>query len=222
MTGTLTQLIAIYGYALLGGVILVESFGIPLPGQTTLLIAAGAAGAGHLAIIMVFLVAAGAAVVGDAAGYWLGRSGGRAVIARYGGLVRLNSVRMAHLEAFFAHHGLRAVFFGRFIGLLRSYTALFAGISRMRYATFTLINVSAGVLWALIFSGLGYFFGQNLNLIGWIVGLPVWALLACVLLVVGAVLLWRWAAHRPALVVRRGEPGGRWRRRLQRWKRPDR
>jgi undecaprenyl-diphosphatase len=204
MTGTLTHLIAVYGYVIVGVAILVESFGIPLPGETTLLIAAGAAGAGHLAIIPVFLVAAGAAVVGDAGGYWLGRSGGRALIARYGGLVRLNAERMARIEAFFGRHGPRAVFFGRFIGLLRSYTALFAGITRMPYATFSLFNVIAGVLWALIFSGLGYFFGQNLDVIGRIVGLFGWALLGCVLLIIVAVLLWRWiASHRDALIEQR-------------------
>ncbi len=80
MLDTLTQLVGTYGPLTVGLFVLLESAGLPLPGETTLLVAAATAGAQHRSIGAVIAVAAGAAIVGDAGGYWLGRRGGRPVL----------------------------------------------------------------------------------------------------------------------------------------------
>lgn len=202
MLDTLTHFVASYGYLAVGVIILVECAGIPLPGETALLVAAAYAGAGHLQIGIVVLVAAAAAILGDNAGYWVGRQGGRALLERYGKRVRLDASRLAQLETFFARHGAGAVFWGRFIGVLRTYAALFAGVSRMRYSIFAVYNALGGITWAVVFGLLGYFFGQNLHLVEQIVGTLGWALLGSLGLVVLAGLVWRWAATHHALLLR--------------------
>lgn len=201
MLNTLTQLVATYGYLVVGLFIVLESAGVPLPAETVLLVAAAAAGAGHLRLGILIAVAAGAAIVGDAGGYWLGRRGGRAFLERYGQWLHLDPQKLDRLETFFARHGPKAVFFGRFVGILRTYAALFAGISRMPYGTFTLFNALGGVLWASLFGFLGYVFGQNLAMVEQVVRDFGWALLGVVLLLGLVVFLWRWLATHQTLLI---------------------
>lgn len=205
MLETLTQLFAAYGLLIVALCVLLESAGLPIPGETALLVAAAAAGAGRLPILDVIAVAAGAAIVGDAGGYWVGRRGGRPLLERHGHWLRLDRPKLERLEAFFARQGPKAVFFGRFVGVLRTYAALFAGISRMPYGTFTLYNASGGIVWAALFGILGYAFGQNLATVERIVGAIGGALLLGLGLVAGAALLWRWAATHQALLLAWGQ-----------------
>jgi membrane protein DedA with SNARE-associated domain len=192
MLNTLTHLVATYGYLVVALCILLESAGLPLPGETALLVAAAYAGAGHLQIGAVIAVAALAAIVGDAGGYWLGRKGGRAFITRHERWIHLDARKFGRLEAFFARHGAKAVFFGRFVGLLRTYAALFAGISRMPYATFTVFNALGGITWAILIGTLGYVFGQNLALVERVVQDFGWGMLGVVVLVAAMWLIWGW------------------------------
>ena len=201
MLEALTQLFAAYGLLIVGLCVLLESAGLPIPGETALLVAAAAAGAGRLPIVAVIAVAAGAAIVGDAGGYWFGRRGGRPFLERHGHWLRLDRAKLERLEAFFTRQGPKAVFFGRFVSVLRTYTALFAGISRMPYGTFTLYNAAGGITWAALFGVLGYAFGQNLATVERIMGAIGGALLLGLGLVAGAVLLWRWAASHQALLL---------------------
>jgi undecaprenyl-diphosphatase len=115
-----------------------------------------------LNIWLVIVSAAAGAIAGDNAGYWLGRKGGIALVARYGRKVGLNEAKLVRVRAFFDRHGARTVFIGRFIALLRSWAAALAGVARMPYATFSLYNALGGVTWAAIFGGLGYAFARNL------------------------------------------------------------
>src|SRR5712671_5296484 len=141
MHETISHLIATYGYLFLFLLVAVESFGIPLPGETALVTAAAYAALGRLNIMFVIAAAAAGAVVGDNAGYWLGRKGGIAFVHRYGRHVGLDNAKLARVHVYFERHGAKTVFIGRFIALLRSWTAVLAGAGRMPYLRFTFFNV---------------------------------------------------------------------------------
>jgi membrane protein DedA with SNARE-associated domain/membrane-associated phospholipid phosphatase len=156
------HLLETYGY--LGVLVLVglESLGLPLPGETALLTASAYAAAGHLSIVGVVAAAALGAVLGDAGAYWIGRTGGLALVRRYGRLVRIDDAKLERARSFYRRHGGKTVFFGRFVSLLRMLAALLAGVTRMPYARFTLYNVAGGICWAVLVGALGYAFGRQL------------------------------------------------------------
>jgi membrane protein DedA with SNARE-associated domain len=141
-----------------------ECMGIPLPGETGLLVAAAAAGTGKLFnIYWVIVVAASGAIIGDTLGYWIGRKGGRKVVVN---LMMKLKVKLEHLEKaeqFFAKHGGKAAFFGRSVSYLRILTALLAGVSHMYYPRFLLFNALGGIAWATVFGIAGFYFGKNLS-----------------------------------------------------------
>jgi membrane protein DedA with SNARE-associated domain len=193
MLETITHLVTNFGYIIVAVFILLECAGFPLPGETALLVAAGFAGAGKLSISIVILIAATAAILGDAGGYWIGRLLGRGFVERWGRYVGLNEKKMKILEGFFVKHGPLTVFFGRFIGVLRTYSALFAGISKMPYITFTIFNALGGIVWAAIFGTVGYLFGQNLDEIEHLARIFGWGALLGLVLIAAFWYLRRWA-----------------------------
>jgi membrane protein DedA with SNARE-associated domain len=193
MIETITHLVTNFGYIIVAFFILLECAGFPLPGETALLVGAGFAGAGKLSISVVIIIAASAAILGDAGGYWIGRLLGRGFVERWGKYVGLNESKMQTLEGFFIKHGSLTVFFGRFIGVLRTYSALFAGISKMPYLTFTIFNALGGIVWATIFGTVGYLFGQNLDEIEHLARIFGWGALLGVMLMAGTWYLRRWA-----------------------------
>ena len=162
MHSWIANLLTSYGYIFLFFLVGLESFGIPLPGETALVTAAAFAATGRLNIVLVVAVAAAGAIVGDNAGYWIGRKGGLALVSRYGRHVGLTEAKLNRARAFFDRHGAKTVFIGRFIALLRSWAAALAGIGRMPYGVFTLYNALGGIVWASLFGALGYAFGRNL------------------------------------------------------------
>ncbi|MDQ6770387.1 MAG: bifunctional DedA family/phosphatase PAP2 family protein, partial [Gemmatimonadota bacterium] len=177
-----------------------ESLGIPLPGETVLVTAAALAALGHLSIWWVIAIAAAGAILGDAGGYWIGRLGGIPLIKRYGKLVNFDDAKLARVRAFFSRHGTKAVFFGRFIALLRTWAALLAGAGEMPYGVFTLYNVMGGITWSILFGTLGYVFGRSLPLLERYIGQASLALVLLIALVVTLSLAWRWFnANRDAL-----------------------
>ncbi len=192
MHDTLTTLIASYGYYIVFALVAVESFGIPLPGETSLVTAAAFAALGRLSLAGVILAAAAGAIVGDNAGYWIGRKGGIALVRRYGARFGLDDGKLERARGFFERHGAKTVFIGRFVALLRSWAAALAGVSRMSYGTFMLWNALGGVTWSLIFGALGYLFGRNLPRLEKYVGQLSLALV--LLFVLGVVLFFglRW------------------------------
>jgi membrane protein DedA with SNARE-associated domain len=133
---------------------------VPLPGETALIAAAVFASQGHLTIELVIVVAAAAAIVGDNVGYFLGTRLGRQALERPGPIRerRLAALRMG--DVLFSRHGAKAVFFGRWIAVLRIWAAWLAGISSMRWQSFLLWNALGGIAWALCFGLLGYFGGE--------------------------------------------------------------
>jgi membrane protein DedA with SNARE-associated domain/membrane-associated phospholipid phosphatase len=162
MHETIADLVSSYGYIFIFLLVAIESFGIPLPGETALVTAAAFAAHGRMNIALVILSAAAGAIVGDNAGYWVGRKGGIAFVRRHGRRFGLDEAKLNRAQDFFKRHGAKTVFIGRFIALLRSWAAALAGVSEMPYGTFTLYNALGGVTWAALFGGLGYVFGQNL------------------------------------------------------------
>lgn len=155
-----------YGYVGVGLIVALESMGLPLPGETVLLAAAAYAGVGGpLHIAGVIGSASAGAILGDTAGYWLGRLAGLPLIERYGWYVWLSRRKVDRARAFFERHGAKTVFLGRFVAFLRMFAALLAGVGRMPYGRFLVYNVLGGVCWAVVMGGLGYTLGRNLPLL---------------------------------------------------------
>ena len=203
MHSSITRLVESYGYAVVFLFVAIESLGIPLPGETVLVTAGALAALGHLSIWWVIAIAALGAVLGDAGGYWIGRLGGLALLKRYGRFVRFDDEKLSRLRAFFNRHGSKAVFFGRFIALLRTWAALLAGTAQMPYGVFTLYNVLGGVTWAALFGTLGYLFGRSLPLLERYIGQVSLAAVLLIALVVALALAWHWfIANRDVLTER--------------------
>ncbi len=197
------DLIATYGYIVVLLVVMAESAGAPLPGETSLLLAGALAGAGQLWLPGVILAAAAGAILGDTAGYWIGRNYGLALLRRHGRLFRFDEDKLGRAEAFFARHGDKTVFMGRFVPIGRIFSAVLAGVSRMRYRRFLIWNATGGIVWAILMGSLGYFFGSQLPLIERIIQRFGFGLLGVIVLaVLVRLLITRRAAWTPAL--RRG------------------
>lgn len=151
----------ILGYPAVTIFIMIESSGIPFPGETMLLLASFyAAVDNQLKIPIVIACAALGAIVGDNIGYYAGRTGGRALAERFGKYLFLKPRHLARAEKFFAKHGDKTVFFGRFIAILRAWAAFLAGVNRMPWHTFLIFNATGGITWAIIYGLLGYFVGR--------------------------------------------------------------
>ena len=156
----MTQFIADYGLLFLFAIVCLESAGLWLPGETALIAAAVYASKGHLSITGVIVVAAAAAIIGDNAGYWLGREGGRRLIYRYAVLRRFAERLLPQAERFFERHGGKAVFLARFFGGLRVTGAWMAGITRMTWWRFLFWNAAGGIVWAIGVGLLAYYAGK--------------------------------------------------------------
>src|SRR5215212_7311266 len=159
------SLIEQYGYVVILFGVMLESTGVPLPGETILLASGVLVQQGHLDLEDAIVFGILGAVMGDQLGYWAGREGGRRFVLRWGRYVFISPERLARAEAFFERHGGKAVFLARFFSGLRLFGALVAGISRMRWATFILYNVLGGAVWATAVVLLGYFLGSSLGLV---------------------------------------------------------
>src|SRR3954447_20088172 len=159
------------GYPILFALIFAESAGAPLPGETALLTAGVLAGAGHLSLPLVIGVAIAAAVVGDTAGYWIGRRGGRAVLLHRGPLAVLRAHALERGERFFGRHGAKTVFLGRFVPGVRVVAAVLAGASAMPWPRFALFNVAGAFVWAATVASLASLVGPALAAGLWIAAL---------------------------------------------------
>jgi membrane protein DedA with SNARE-associated domain len=162
---TIHHLVETYGYAAVFLLVAVESLGVPLPGETTLIAAAAYAGAHphKLSIGLIFVVGAAAAILGDTTGYWIGDKGGYRLVYRYGRYVRLDESKIKVAHYLFDRRGGAVVFFGRFVSILRTYAAFLAGTTRMRYRRFLFFNASGGIFWAAVYAFLAYYAGSFLS-----------------------------------------------------------
>jgi membrane-associated protein len=185
----LTHFVHEYGLWFLFVIIGLESAGVWLPGETALIAAAVYASQGHLPIEWVLVVAAAAAILGDNVGYWIGREGGRRLLRR---LPRVERV-LPPAERFFARHGAKAVFFGRFFALLRVTAAWLAGVSKMPWWKFLLWNAAGGLLWGTGCVLLGYAFASALSTVGRYL---TWAPLAILAAVIAGYVVVHFRRHR--------------------------
>ncbi|MEU6096616.1 DedA family protein [Streptomyces sp. NPDC047079] len=152
-----------WGYLAVAGLVFVEDFGVPVPGETILIVAAVYAGAGRLDIVLVAVLAFLAAVLGDNVGYAIGRFGGHRVVERYGRYVLLTPARVARAEAFFTRHGGKIVTVARFIEGLRQANGIIAGLARMPWRRFLAFNALGAALWVGVWVTFGALAGAHLE-----------------------------------------------------------
>jgi membrane protein DedA with SNARE-associated domain len=145
--------------------VLLEDFGIPVPGETVLIAGAVFAGAGQLNIVAVGVTGFIAAVVGDNIGYGIGRFGGRALVERWGKYVFITPERLDKAEAFFKRHGGKIITIARFIEGLRQANGIIAGITGMHWLRFVAFNALGAALWVGTWVSVGYFAGQHITTI---------------------------------------------------------
>ena len=157
----MTDFFTSHGLPLLFVVVMIESFGIPLPGETALIAFGVLASQGHHSIVWVIVFAAAGAIVGDNLGYWLiGRLGGRELFERWAFLRRYSERFLPAAERLMAKHGGKTVFFGRFITVLRYTAAWVAGIGRMPWWKFLFWNAAGGICWATGVGLVAYYAGH--------------------------------------------------------------
>ena len=155
------HLVTVFGYPLLFLIVMSESSGAPVPGETGLIAAAVLASQGKLRIELVIAIAAAAAIVGDNIGYVIGRKGGRWLLQRPGPFYRQRQQVLITGEPFFERHGPKAVFFGRFVLGLRVWASWLAGATRMHWRSFVLWNALGGISWATAVGLVAYFLGHS-------------------------------------------------------------
>ena len=161
----LTRLLQSYTYPVLVILVLLESVGVPLPGEIALVTAAAYASLGHISIYVVIILAATGAIVGGVLGYWIGLKGGLPLLAHYGGYIGVRQSHIDRAHAFFEKNGAKTILFGRFIAIPRTWAAIIAGTARMSFTKFVTYNTIGSVIWAIVFGWLGYYFGRDLPLL---------------------------------------------------------
>ena len=149
MLASLIDIAGNVGLPVLGLLVSAESMGIPVPGETALITMALVASQGRLSIVAVIVVAAAGAIIGDNIGFFfIGRKGGRRLLERPGRFERERRRALEIGDPFFARHGAKAVFFGRWIAGLRTWASWLAGASEMPWHTFLIWNAAGGIAWA--------------------------------------------------------------------------
>jgi membrane protein DedA with SNARE-associated domain len=154
-----------YGYLAVAGLVLIEDFGVPVPGETILILAAVYAGTGRLDIMLVALLGFCGAVLGDNIGFAIGHFGGRPLIERYGRYIFLTPERIEKATGFFERHGGWIIIVARFIEGLRQANGIIAGISGIHWAKFLLFNAFGAALWVAVWTSVGYFSQSHINTI---------------------------------------------------------
>jgi membrane protein DedA with SNARE-associated domain len=154
-----------FGYWAILLFVMIEDFGVPVPGETILIAASVYAGTGRLNVIMVGVVGFVAAVTGDNIGFAIGHYGGRALVLRWGHYVHLTEERLDKAETFFNHHGAWIITVARFIEGLRQANGIVAGTTGMLWRRFLVFNALGAALWVGTWVSLGYLAGTHINAI---------------------------------------------------------
>jgi membrane protein DedA with SNARE-associated domain len=154
-----------YGYLAVGGILLLENIGLPVPGETILIAAALYAATGQLNIVLVGIVAVLASTAGSAIGYAIGVYGGRPLAERYGKYVMLTAERLDKTEAFFRKRGWAVVLLGRFVEGVRQAAGIIAGISDMKFPKFLMFTLIGAMLWVATWSTVGEVAGDHVTAI---------------------------------------------------------
>jgi membrane protein DedA with SNARE-associated domain len=152
-----------YGYLAVFGFLLLEDFGVPVPGETILIAAAIYAGAGQLNPVIIGVLGVTAAVLGDNIGFAIGHLVERNVLLRYGRFVMLTDQRLRHAEEFFDHHGGKIIVIARFVEGLRQANGIVAGLTGMKWLRFLFFNVIGAVLWVGCWLTVGVTAGSHIT-----------------------------------------------------------
>ena len=151
-----------YGYWAVAGALLLENAGMPVPGETILLLASFLAYSQHdLQLSWIILVAIMAATVGDNLGFALGHYGGRRLLERYQSIFRIQQKTLVRGEGLFAKYGAATIFFARFVFGMRIVAGPMAGVLRMPWRKFVLFNFLGATVWVTAISSAGYLFGRH-------------------------------------------------------------
>jgi membrane protein DedA with SNARE-associated domain len=179
-----------YGYWALAAILLLENAGIPVPGETVLLLASFLAYSQH-ELQLGWIIAAGtlAATLGDNLGFALGYYGGRPLLDRYQSVFRIPRATLTRGENLFARYGAATIFFARFVFGMRIVAGPLAGVLRMPWRRFLLFNFLGAALWVSVIAGVGYLFGRHWEHLQHI--LKRFDILAAILLILIAFYLWR-------------------------------
>lgn len=180
-----------YGYWAVALALLLENAGVPVPGETILLLASFLAYSEHnLQLAWVIVVATGAATVGDNLGFALGYYGGRPLLARYQSAFRIQEKTLVRGEALFARFGAVTIFFARFVFGMRIIAGPMAGALRMPWRRFLIFNFLGAGVWVTVISAAGYLFGQQWERLEQ--GIKRFDILVLILLLtIGAFFWWR-------------------------------
>jgi len=174
-----------YGYLAVGLGLMLESLGLPLAGESLLIAAAAYAAATHqLDIAVVVPVAAAGAICGDQIGYFIGRSIGYRLLARWGSKIGLSGERLTLGRYLFCRWGGRVVFAGRFIAVLRTFAALLAGANRMPWHSFVVWNALGGICWTSLYGFGAYWLGDEIHRLKGPIGIALGVIGGAVILVV--------------------------------------
>lgn len=161
---SVSHLIQAYGYFAVLLLVGAESLGIPVPGETALIVAGAYAGHTHrLSPWVVFVVASVAAIIGDNVGFWIGDRYGYRFIRKFGQHFWLDERKIKIARYVFDSHGPKVVFLGRFVSILRTYAAFLAGSSRMRWSRFLPANAAGGIVWAGFYTLVAYLAGNAIT-----------------------------------------------------------
>src|SRR3984957_4183755 len=159
------HLVETYGLVVVAGVILLESLGLPVPGETVLIVASIYAGTSHahLNIVEVILTAAAGGLVGQVIGYVIGREFGYWLLLRYGAYLRITESRIKLGEYLFLRHGGKIIFISRFVPVLRSIAGILAGANRMPWRQFLLTSTVGALVTAAILGFAAYMLGRQVE-----------------------------------------------------------
>ncbi len=180
---TIQAIASQYGYLAVFLGILLENLGIPLPGETVTLVGGFLAGSGELNYWFVLVSAISGATLGGTCGYWIGKYGGWQLLVRLGRFFRIKEHKLVELKDKFSANAGKAVFFGRFVALLRIFAGPMAGIAQMPFGKFFLFNLGGATVWASVMVTLAFFVGRIVSLDQLVAWAAQFAVIALILVV---------------------------------------
>jgi membrane protein DedA with SNARE-associated domain len=190
----LDELVHAYGAAAVLVIVMLEAFGLPLPGESLLIFAAALAGRGEMSLPALLICAWAGAVIGDNIGYVIGRTLGRAAVARFGARIGLTEARFGWIEGLFARYGPLTVMFARFFNVLRQLNGIVAGTLGMSWWRFLICNAVGGAVWVLTWMLGAFYLSQHTSILAKAaqhIGV-VGGLAAATAIVAALYALWRW------------------------------